>query len=568
LTSNDEYALEILLEKGLVAHEQVEQARELVAGATASALDLLLDEKIVAEEDVLQILAAQLGMQVVSLKELEVPPELRDLIPVEIARRYKVVPFSKNGDLLTVAFADPLNFDTLDTLRYVLKCDVEGVIAPRDEVNATLERYYATEANVEAMLDQITDGTVDVGISAVDDLMDDLSATGSDAPIIKLVSLIIFEAFRNRASDVHLEPLEKRFRVRYRIDGVLHEVDSPPKRLQSAIISRAKIMASMKISEKRVPQDGRIQVNISGRELDLRVSSIPSNHGESIVMRILDKQNLALGLPKLGFFSDDQQLFERLITLPDGIILVTGPTGSGKTTTLYACLGYINRPDRKIITVEDPVEYQMSGINQVQVREDIGMTFAAALRSILRQAPNIVMIGEIRDKETADIATEASLTGHLVFSTLHTNDAPSAVTRLLDIGVKPFLVASSLRAIMAQRLVRTVCDNCKEPYELSDNDIGLLGAVIDKEEDVQLWKGRGCNKCTLTGYMGRKGIFEILLITDEIQRMIFGKVPSSELRAQGRAMGMRTLREDGFRKVIAGLTTLEEVLRVTMGDTD
>jgi general secretion pathway protein E/type IV pilus assembly protein PilB len=327
-------------------------------------------------------------------------------------------------------------------------------------------------------------------------------------------------------------------------------------------------MASMKISEKRVPQDGRIQVNISGRELDLRVSSIPSNHGESIVMRILDKQNLALGLPKLGFFSDDQQLFERLITLPDGIILVTGPTGSGKTTTLYACLGYINRPDRKIITVEDPVEYQMSGINQVQVREDIGMTFAAALRSILRQAPNIVMIGEIRDKETADIATEASLTGHLVFSTLHTNDAPSAVTRLLDIGVKPFLVASSLRAIMAQRLVRTVCDNCKEPYELSDNDIGLLGAVIDKEEDVQLWKGRGCNKCTLTGYMGRKGIFEILLITDEIQRMIFGKVPSSELRAQGRAMGMRTLREDGFRKVIAGLTTLEEVLRVTMGDTD
>jgi len=278
--------------------------------------------------------------------------------------------------------------------------------------------------------------------------MDTDSTTDSDAPIIKLVSRLILEAYRNRASDIHLEPLAKRFRVRYRIDGVLHEVDGPPKRLQSAIISRVKIMAGMKISEKRIPQDGRIQVNILGRELDLRVSTVPANHGESIVMRILDKQNLALGLPKLGLFSDDQQLFERLIGLPDGILLVTGPTGSGKTTTLYACLNYINRPDRKIITVEDPVEYQMSGINQVQVNETIGMTFSLALRSILRQAPNIVMIGEIRDRETANIATEASLTGHLVFSTLHTNDAPSAITRLLDIGVKPFLVASSVRAVI------------------------------------------------------------------------------------------------------------------------
>ncbi|NQT91132.1 MAG: Flp pilus assembly complex ATPase component TadA, partial [Lentisphaerae bacterium] len=353
---------------------------------------------------------------------------------------------------------------------------------------------------------------------------------------------------------------------RYRIDGVLHEVDSPPKRLQSAIISRVKIMASMKISEKRVPQDGRIQVNILGRELDLRVSSIPCNHGESIVMRILDKQNLALGLPKLGFLSDDQDSFERLIQLPDGIILVTGPTGSGKTTTLYACLSFINRPDRKIITVEDPVEYQMSGINQVQVRDDIGLSFSAALRSILRQAPNVVMIGEIRDKPTANIATEASLTGHLVFSTLHTNDAPSAVTRLLDIGVKPFLVASSLRAVMAQRLVRCICENCKEPYEADEATLQLMGVVGEAAVGTQLWKGRGCNTCNLTGYSGRKGIFEIFLVSDEIQRMIFEKVPASELRIRAREMGMRTLREDGMRKAMTGMTTLDEVLRVTMGD--
>jgi general secretion pathway protein E/type IV pilus assembly protein PilB len=328
------------------------------------------------------------------------------------------------------------------------------------------------------------------------------------------------------------------------------------------------IMASMKIAEKRVPQDGRIEVNILGRELDLRVSSIPASHGESIVMRILDKQNLALGLPKLGFFGDDQELFERLITLPDGIILVTGPTGSGKTTTLYACLGHINRPDRKIITVEDPVEYQMSYINQVQVREDIGMTFGAALRSILRQAPNIVMIGEIRDLETAQIATEASLTGHLVFSTLHTNDAPSAVTRLMDIGVKPFLVASSLKAVLAQRLVRCVCENCKEEYQPPESEIKQLGAAARQFADVKLYKGRGCPQCNLTGYKGRLGIFEIFTVTEEIQRMIYEKVPASELRVRAREMGMRTLREDGLRKIAAGLTTIEEVMGETMGDED
>jgi general secretion pathway protein E/type IV pilus assembly protein PilB len=559
--------LEILLENGLVNQEQVDKARA-EAEPSQTPVDFLLANGSLDESEVLTTLAAQFGMETISLHGFSLSPQIHDMVPLELARKFKVVPVYKNGDTLTVALSDPLDFDILDTLRFSLKCNVEGVIASREEIKQVLDHYYAVDESMDAMLGQITDGTVDVAVSQGVDMAQDADATDSDAPIIKLVSLVILEAFRNRASDIHLEPMEKRFRVRYRIDGVLHEVDSPPKRLQSAIVSRVKIMANMKISEKRIPQDGRIQVNVLGRELDLRVSTVPSSHGESVVMRILDKQNLALGLPKLGFFADDQQLFERLIQLPDGIILVTGPTGSGKTTTLYACLGHVNRPDRKIITVEDPVEYQMSGINQVQVRADIGMTFAGALRAILRQAPNIVMIGEIRDKETANIATEAALTGHLVFSTLHTNDAPSAVTRLLDIGVKPFLVASSLRAVVAQRLVRCICEGCKEPHSVTDHEIRLLGPAAAQMAEAQLFRGRGCTKCSLTGYTGRKGIFEIFVITDEVQRMIFQKVPASELRIRARELGMRTLREDGLRKTASGMTTLDEIMRVTMGDAD
>jgi type IV pilus assembly protein PilB len=568
VTSNDEYVLNILREQGVVTPAQVEQAERTAARERVSVVDGLVEDGALSEREVLGILSSQFNMELVSLQDVAVPPEIRDLVPVDVARRYKIIPLYKHEDTLTVAISDPLNFDVLDSLRYILKCNVEGVVATRDEIGVALDKFYAAESTMESMINQISDGTVDVAVTGTEDMRQDVDADETDAPIIKLVSLIILEAYRNRASDIHLEPLEKRFRVRYRIDGVLHEVDSPPKRLQPAIISRVKIMAAMKISEKRVPQDGRIQVNILGRELDLRVSTIPTNHGESVVMRILDKQNLALGLPKLGFFSDDQQTFERLIGLPDGIILVTGPTGSGKTTTLYACLSYINRPDRKIITVEDPVEYQLSGINQVQVRTDIKLTFSAALRSILRQAPNVVMIGEIRDQQTANIATEASLTGHLVFSTLHTNDAPSAVTRLLDIGVKPFLVASSLRAVMAQRLVRSVCEVCKEPHTPTEEELAVIGVDPSEAGAIQLFRGRGCNKCALTGYSGRKGIFEIFLVTDEIQRMIFDKMSATHLRKRAREAGMRTLREDGMRKVAAGITTIDEVLRVTMQDVD
>ena len=569
MTSNDDYILEILENVGLITREQAVTARQTAVAEDEAIMEVLARETGVSKTDMLKTLAAQFGMEMISLQGMEIPTEVRDMVPADVAQRYKVIPVFKNDNVLTVAMGDPLDVDTLDGLRYVLKTNVEGVVALPEEVEKAIANYYgrATGA-VEGMLQEITEGTLALPEEVQQQLVADADVSESDAPIIKLVSLIIMEAFRSRASDIHLEPMAKKFRVRYRIDGVLHEVDSPPKRLQSAILSRVKIMANMSIAEKRVPQDGRIQINVMGRDLDLRVSSIPTNHGESIVMRILDKAGIALGLPQLGFFADDQQVFERLIGLSDGIILVTGPTGSGKTTTLYACLNTINKPDRKIITVEDPVEYQMSGINQVQVRAEIGMTFAAALRSILRQAPNIIMIGEIRDLETAEIAVNASLTGHLVFSTLHTNDAPSAVTRLIDIGVKPFLVASSTRAIMAQRLVRKICDKCKEPYEPKESELRLLGPAAKHLAQAQLFHGKGCPDCTFTGYRGRMGIYEIFQIDDQVRHLIFEKVGAAELRGRARELGMRTLREDALRKVVAGLTTLEEVLRVTMGDAD
>ena len=569
LTANEEYILEILESVGLINREQALRAREAAQREDKGVVDVLARNGVVSKMDILKALAGQFGMETISITGLELPQEVLDLVPGEIARRYKIIPVYKNDATLTVALSDPLDVETLDSLRYILKCNVEGVVAPAEEIDVALNHYYArSTVTVESMLHEITEGTVTMPIDRIKDLTLEGEATEADAPIIKLVSLIILEAFRNRASDIHLEPLAKKFRVRYRIDGVMNEVESPPKRLQSAIVSRVKIMANMKIAEKRLPQDGRIQINVMGRDLDLRVSSIPSSHGESIVMRILDKQSLLLGLPQLGFFSDDQQTFERLIGLSDGILLSTGPTGSGKTTTLYACLNYINRPDRKIITVEDPVEYQLSGINQVHVRADIGLTFAAALRSILRQAPNIIMIGEIRDFETAEIAVNASLTGHLVFSTLHTNDAPSAITRLLDIGVKPFLVASSVRAIMAQRLIRKICEQCREEYQAREEELQMLGPAAQQLLQTRLFKGRGCAECHFTGYRGRLGIFEIFVVNDDVRHLIFEQISASDLRIKARELGMRTLREDGLRKVVAGVTTLQEVFRVTMGDID
>jgi type IV pilus assembly protein PilB len=563
VTSNDDYVLELLQEQGYVSPEQVTAVVNSLKQEGETTLDILIQTGALTEDIVLGMIATQFGMQYVHVNADAIDPSVKDIIPSDLARKYGVVPVYATDTSVTVALSDPMAYDTVDSLHYVLKRDVDAVIAPRLEVKAAVDKLYPAE--FENIFDK-DDPNVDISEKDKSEVTSD--SKDSDAPIIRLVSLIITEAVKMRASDIHLEPMERTFRVRYRIDGALREMDSPNKRLQAAILSRIKIMSNMKISEKRIPQDGRIQIKVQGRDLDLRVSSVPTNHGESIVMRILDKTNLSLGLPQLGFLSDDQNKFERLITLPDGVLLVTGPTGSGKTTTLYACLGQINLPDRKIITVEDPVEYVMSGINQVGVNRDVGLDFTTALRSILRQAPNIVMIGEIRDHETADIAMEAALTGHLVFSTLHTNDAPSAVTRLLDIGVKPFLVASALRAAMAQRLVRAICTNCKAEYNPSEREIKMLGALGKTVSSSRMYKGTGCPNCSTTGYKGRKGIFEIFMIDDTIQRLIFDHSPATVLRARAREMGMRTLREDGILKIASGMTSLEEVLRATMGDAD
>ncbi len=564
MTSNDDYVLQNLLENQMVDQAMVDEAAKQIQG-DETVVDVFLRNGTLKEEDVLALLANVFGMEFVDITHLENAEELRNLMPGELSKRLGIVPIFKSGTTITVALSDPTNFDILDSARYALGCDVEGMVAPRNQILQVMAMLYPEQ--MEGSLDGIIGG-MDTHDVSTDSDGDSGENSEGDAPIIRLCHSIIMRAFQSRASDIHIEPMEKRFRIRYRIDGVLHEQESPPKRLKGAILQRFKLMAGMKLSEKRIPQDGRIQINVKGRELDLRVSTVPTNHGESIVMRILDKKNLSLGLADLGMLADDQQMFESLIKLPDGVLLVTGPTGSGKTTTLYACLGQINLPDRKIITVEDPVEYQLTGINQVQVNTDVGMTFAAALRSILRQAPNIVMIGEIRDAETAGIALEAALTGHLVFSTLHTNDAPSAITRLIDMGAKPFLVASALRAAMAQRLCRAICPECKQPYTPTERELRLLGRSAEEVASVQLYRGVGCPRCGNTGYKGRKGVFEMFRVDDELQRMIFESATTRELRARAREIGMRTLREDGVRKVLSGLTTIEEVLRVTMGDED
>jgi type II secretion system protein E len=551
MPANDEYVIEILKDVGLMTQEQAHD----LAGRTGGLhmVETLIKEGTVSAEDVARTLASQNGMDFVDLSLVTPSPELINHLTPKIARRYKTVPVSEHDGSLVLAIADPMDFEAFDSLGFLLKRPVEFVCAVPAQIKDKLDRLYPM-------------GLEELGQAVVTEEEEEYTGD-DDAPIIRLVSNLLVEAQNNRASDIHIEPMEKRLRIRYRIDGNLQEMQNPPKKLQGAIISRLKIMTgSMNIAEKRVPQDGRIQVKVGDKTIDLRVSSVPTVHGESIVMRILDKSSLMLGLPELGFMSDDQASFERLVQMPDGIILVTGPTGSGKTTTLYGCLNYMNRPDRKIITVEEPVEYQMTGINQVQVNAEVGMTFAAALRAMLRQAPNIVMLGEIRDKETAEIAINASLTGHLVLSTLHTNDAPAAVARLVDIGVQPFLVSSAVRGIMAQRLVRKLCANCKVPGELSEYEARVLNLDASQITKATVMRPVGCEKCRGKGFRGRMGIFEIFVADDEIRQMINRGATTLQLRHRTREMGMRTLREDGIRKVLAGLTTPEEVISSTMGD--
>ena len=565
MQQNEDYVLKVLQEVGLVSRKQIDAARKRLNGQD-KILDILIKEGVVSDSDVSRSIAAQAHMDWIDLSTMVIPPDIIKQIRAEDARRFKVIPVAFGETGLVVAVSDPLDIDTIDSLSFLLQRELELVCSSPEKISEALIKYYGTADEAADVIQEKIGEDVDLGLEIGDGTVVS-EADEADAPIIRLVSMLIIEAHRAGASDIHLEPLDKKFRVRFRIDGVLQEMQSPPKRLQSAIVSRLKIMTgSMSIAEKRLPQDGRIQVKIKKKPLDLRVSTIPTNHGESVVMRLLDKSSLTLGLPELGFFSDDQEKFERLIQLPDGILLVTGPTGSGKTSTLYACLNYINKPDRKIITVEEPIEYQMTGINQVQVNSEIGMTFPAALRSMLRQAPNIIMIGEIRDLETASIATNASLTGHLVFSTLHTNDAPSAIARLIDIGVQPFLVASSLRAVMAQRLVRRTCPHCKQPAELTETEMRALRIEPGQLHDAQVVVGKGCEQCRGTGYKGRMGIFEIFILDDEVRHMINRRSSTLNLRQRARELGMRTLREDGIRKVLAGLTTADEVISTTLGD--
>jgi type IV pilus assembly protein PilB len=562
---NEDYVLRVLEDVGLVTRHQIDGARSHLNGEPG-VVDVLIDEGTVSDADVSRTLAAQAHMDWIDISSMVIPPQVISQIRGEDARRFKVIPVAFGETGLVVAVGNPLDIDTMDSLGFLLQRELELVCTSPKKIREALIKYYGTADEAADVLQKKIGEDIDLGLEFGDGA-EAATIDEADAPIVRLVSMLLVEAHRAGASDIHLEPMDKKFRVRFRIDGVLQEMQAPPKRLQSAIISRLKIMTgSMSIAEKRLPQDGRIQVKIKKKPLDLRVSTIPTNHGESMVMRLLDKSSLKLGLPELGFFSDDQEVFERLIRLPDGILLVTGPTGSGKTTTLYACLNYINKPDRKIITVEEPIEYQMTGINQVQVNTEIGMTFPAALRSILRQAPNIVMIGEIRDLETASIAINASLTGHLVFSTLHTNDAPSAVARLIDLGVQPFLVASSVRAVMAQRLIRRLCNNCKQPGELSDTELRALGIEPGNVSEAQVMKPVGCEECRQIGYKGRMGIFEIFIIDDDVRHMINKRSSTFVLRQRARELGMRTLREDGVRKVLAGLTSAEEVISITVGD--
>jgi len=576
MAEKDDYLIDMLEDLGFVASSQVESARAEAQASGVGVVDFMLANNIIRPADVTQAKAAHFGAEVVHLQNLQISDDVIAAVPRHIARKYQVVPVQKTDDAITVAIADPSDLATIDSLTHLLGSEVTIQVAAEAEIEAALSQYYGGGQHGQVGGDTVVGKAIqeltkdDVGFALPDNALDDDAGATveADAPLIRLVNQIIIDAYNMRASDIHLEPLAKKFRLRYRIDGVLHEMKSPPKRLQPSMIARLKIQSNMSIAEHRVPQDGRIQTAVGEKTIDLRVSCLPTNHGESIVMRILDKSGLSLGLAELGFFADDQQTFERLIGLPDGIILVTGPTGSGKTTTLYSCLHFINRPDRKIITVEDPVEYIMAGINQVQVNMPVGLSFAIALRSILRQAPNIVMIGEIRDVETATIAINASLTGHLVFSTLHTNDAPSAVTRLIDIGVKPFLVASSTRAMMAQRLVRKICRKCEQPYTPTENEMRSLGLDAAAVQNATLKHGRGCANCSNTGHRGRMGIFEVFTVDDEVRKLIYDKVPASVLRIRAREMGMRTLREDGIRKVLAGLTTPEEVIRATVGDVD
>jgi type IV pilus assembly protein PilB len=559
---------DILIKRQILGPDQLNEAKAMQQQTGAKLQDTIIKLGYASNEEVLSAIAEFHGMQFVNLTDMTIPPSVIELVPESVARENVVLPMSQDNGTLKIVVSDPGDFDTLQKLQFILNKDIHPMLAPREQIIEAINRHYGqTETeSVDSMLQEFTDTQID--FTETEQTSSAAAAEDSDAPVVKLVNLIIAEAISLRASDIHIEPFSDRVRVRYRIDGVLVERDSPPRRLLAPLVSRIKIMGSIDISEKRRPQDGRIKMNVQGKHFDLRVSILPTNHGQSVVMRLLDRGSIQVSIKDLGFGDEDYKRFQSIIKRPNGIFLVTGPTGSGKTTTLYAALNELNRPDRKIITAEDPVEYYLPGINQCEVKHQIGLDFARIIRSMLRQAPNIILVGEIRDQETADIAVQASLTGHLVFSTLHTNDAPSAITRLQDIGVQPFLVASSVIAIMAQRLVRLVCPKCKEADKPPAAEIKAAALTPQQLQNANFSRGRGCSHCNHTGYRGRKGIFELLRMSSAIRDMTFNREPTQSIRRQSRLLGMRTLLEDGVNKAVLGHTTLEEVLSICHHDSD
>jgi len=558
--------LDILIRQRIISPDQANEARKVSKDRGIKTADGLISLGYATSEEVSRAMAKEHGLDYVNLQEVVIPPSVVELVPESVARENAVLPMSEEDGTLKVIMSDPMDYETRDKLRFILNRNIEVAISPRDSIIEAINRHYghAEGESTDSMLQEFTDTAIDFTETTSDDELgpDDAEVDETSAPVVRLVHLIITEAIQLRASDIHVEPFEDRVRIRYRIDGVLVERDSPPRRLLGAILSRIKILAKLDIAERRRPQDGRIKITVGEKQLDLRVSVLPTNHGQSVVMRVLDKDSIRVGVRQLGLSENDFKSFKNLIRRPNGIILVTGPTGSGKTTTLYAALNELNRPDVKIITAEDPVEYYLPGINQVEVRHNIGLDFSRIIRSMLRQAPNIILVGEMRDSETAHMGIQASLTGHLVFSTLHTNDAPGAVTRMVDMGVPSYLVASSVMAVLAQRLVRVICSKCKAPFIPQESALEIAGITPEMAKKATFMKGRGCSNCQKSGYRGRLGIFELMLMTAKIRELTFEGAPTQTIRKAALAQGMNTLYQDGINKVMRGITTLEEVVSI------
>jgi type IV pilus assembly protein PilB len=560
---------DLLVREGLIDTEQLARALQEQKGSNDKLGGILVKLNFVTEEKLIAFLSRQYGIQSITLSQLDVDPEVLKLVPEQIARKYEVLPIRRQGNQVTLAMADPTNVFALDDVGFMTNLQVVPVVASQAAIRAAIDRSYDNKGDIADIVSEM-EGASDVELvegeeeSAAKIDVFELKESADEAPVVRLINMILVDAIRRGASDIHLEPYEKVFRVRFRVDGVLHEIMTPPKRLEAALTSRVKIMASLDIAERRLPQDGRIKLRFNQREIDFRVSTLPTIFGEKTVMRILDKDSLQLDLTMLGFDSWSLEQFTKAINSPYGMILITGPTGSGKTTTLYSAIHTINSPDINIMTAEDPVEYNLKGVNQVQVNEEIGRTFAGALRAFLRQDPDVILVGETRDLETAQIGIRAALTGHLVLTTLHTNDSPSTVARLLDMGIPPFLVSSSLMLILAQRLGRRVCKDCKQPFEADEETLVPYGHIPQGLGKLTFFKGKGCSTCSFTGMKGRVAIYEVMPISQEIRDLVIHNAPTAQIRETAQSQGMTTLRQNALQKVLDGVMTLEEVLRVTL----